>query len=260
VHGNFSDDPTSEFRLFDLEVKSEDANTSTARKGKPSKVGIKDNGAKGGYVELDNDLTLNGLMDLDEDGEVLLHGRFSTETTASLIIDGGTFVSDAPYEISKGWENLWGNFHLSDGLFELTHNSPRFPASATTSVSGGIIRSGTGFMAEDEPAVFNASGGTVEILVNSTATGVIYCGGDNSFYNFRVNSLDGNSAVLSTDITVANNLTIDAGTLEISVGFYFSLSGVGLVSVMGPVLIISDCSCHYYNFRYIFICFSIPMC
>jgi len=69
--------------------------------------------------------TLNGLLDVDA-GNVLLHGIFELTSTGTLTIDGGSFISDAPFKKGKdrAWQYLRGTFNLSDGLFEITYNSP----------------------------------------------------------------------------------------------------------------------------------------
>ena len=81
------------------------------------------------------------------DGNVLLHGEFSSAATGTLLINGGSFIADGPNHPDKGWEYLDGNLTMPSGLFEITHNSIYFCATATTNISGGILRTGGAFYA-----------------------------------------------------------------------------------------------------------------
>jgi hypothetical protein len=164
--------------------------------------------AKGGYLEIDNDFTLNGLLDIN-DGEVYVHGIFGTAATASVVIDGGTFVADAP--LAKGWEYLNGNLSMYSGLFEITYNSPHFSSSATSTISGGIVRSGEAFYAR-AAGNFEPTGGVVEIV--GTGNNTVYCDAGNYFYDLLINRDPTAVSSTLTDVTVKNDLTINSGTLD----------------------------------------------
>ena len=214
VNGILTDVPTSEIRVCDVfkdalspgssSIKpSSDQNSISAA---PAPV---ENGAKGGFLDIDTDFTLNGLMDV-RDGNVLLHGIFHLASTGNLNITSGSFIADGPL-FAKNWEYIDGHLGLTSGLFEISNNSIRFSATGTSTVSGGIIRSGEAFAAQN-PGTFEPSGGTVEIV--GVGSNTIYCQNGNYFYNLLINRDPAASSYLYTDITVKNNLTILSGKLN----------------------------------------------
>jgi len=214
VHGNFSESSSSEIYLYIVTNKNKQAEVCSDDSHHGKGISLTKTRANGGYLEIDTDFTLNGLMDLGTDGAVLVHGRFDMAETGSLIIDGGSFISDAPYSTFKAWEYLRGNFVLTDGLFELSNNSPSFASTATTTVSGGVIRSGTGFETSSLPGVFVPTGGLVEMLCSSNPEGYIYCSPGNSFYNLTINSTSGGVVVYGLETTIQNNLEILNGGFQ----------------------------------------------
>ena len=205
VHGTVLDQPTSEIYIY--ETKKDGKNGALSDNDKTGKSST----SKGGYLEIDNDFTLNGLMDVG-DGDVLMHGEFEIATTGTLNIDGGSVVSDVPYP-AKGWEYIRGTFNMTDGLFEKTYNSPNFAPTATTNISGGIIRSGAGFNTSSTAGVFVPTGGVVEFIGNSE-DGNILCYPGNSFYDLKINCTTGYTVHYWENTTVTNNLIIDAGAIE----------------------------------------------
>ena len=70
-------------------------------------TGIKDTGSKGGYLEIDNNFTLNGLMDVG-DGNVLVHRMFNVAASGTLTISTGSLICDAP---STSVAYVAGNFN-----------------------------------------------------------------------------------------------------------------------------------------------------
>jgi hypothetical protein len=99
---------------------------------------------------------------------------------------------------------------MTSGLFEISNNSINFSATGTSTVSGGIIRSGEAFGAVN-PGNFQPTGGTVEIV--GVGSNTIYCSNGNYFYNLLINRDPAASSFLYTNITVNNNLTVNSGTL-----------------------------------------------
>ena len=174
-------------------------------------------------VYLNSPFVLNGLFEVNA-GHVLCHGEFASASTGSLIIDGGSFIADSPNHPDKGWEYLLGNLTMPSGLFEITYNSIQFGSGATTSVSGGILRTGGAFGAF-YPGAFNPTGGAVEVTGNLEPDAAIVCGNGNSFYNLVINRSAGTASSLYLyDIFVQNDLTIQSGVLN-SNGLDITLGG-----------------------------------
>ena len=208
VHGNFTDDPTSTIYVYDGPVDRGNTKLYSANDNSNNQNILMDSRSRGGYFEIDNDFTLTGLMDVG-DGNVLHHGEFELAATGTLTIDGGSFISDAPYSRDRAWQNIYGELNLSDGLFEITNNSLQF-VSGTHNVTGGTIRVGEIFYALN-PGVFQPSNGEVEMSVGHSG-GSIVCSNGNYFYNLIIND----DTSLSTDLTINHNLEINAGTLSVN--------------------------------------------
>ena len=131
---------------------------------------------------------------------------------ATSIITSGSFIADGPL-FAKNWEYIDGHLGLTSGLFEITNNSIQFSATGTSTVSGGIIRSGEAFAAIN-PGNFLPTGGTVEIV--GVGSNTIYCDNGNYFYNLLINRDPAAGSSLYTNITVNNNLTVNSGTLSLN--------------------------------------------
>jgi len=218
VQGIFTDDPSSEIYVYETS-KSGKAGTSEKNgkvdytaslidlqktKSKPPT----NSGSKGGALEIDTDFTLNGLLDV-ADGDVLLHGDFDIASTGTLDITTGTVVADQPYQTSKAWQELGGTINMTDGLFEISHNSMRFGSTSVNNISGGILRNGYSFSAA-YAGTFQPSGGIVEFTGNSST--YIICSSGNYFNNVLVDRAG--SIELWTDIDIKNDLQIIAGPLK----------------------------------------------
>lgn len=205
-------------------------------------------GAKGCMLEIDTDFTMNGFMDLNGDGNVLVHGNFGMEPSAELTIAGAgaSFIVDKAYNDSEAWQYLYGTINLSDGLFEISHNSIRFSSTSVNNVSGGTIRCGFTFFASASN-VFQPSGGVVE-MIGSDLDPYLQCDNGNYFYNLTIDRA--NELALFSDIQVNNDMLIEAGPLNtnytsqynISVGRNWTnnggdpafLEGAGTVTFFGP--------------------------
>jgi len=206
VHGTATDNATSSIVVYN--VSKNLAESSSA----PIPEQQSDNETRAGTLEIDTDFTLNGLLDI-ADGNVAVHGRFTMAATGSMIIDGGTFIADSPSH-AKGWEYFRGDLHISDGLFEITHNSINFASTARSWISGGIVRTGGAFYATTTLA-FEPTGGTVEIIGN-TSDGAIYCSNGNYFYNLLINKNPAlwSSFMGSDGVSILNDFTILSGHLN----------------------------------------------
>jgi len=163
-------------------------------------------------IYLNSPFQLNGILNIGA-GNVLCHGEFSMASTGSLSINGGSFIADSPNHPDKGWEYLEGNLTMPAGLFEITHNSINFGSTATTDISGGVLRTGGAFYAA-ETGTFLPTGGIVE-MIGAEPDIYIYCGNGNYFYNLLINKPAGYQSALNTyDILIKNDLTIQSGTLN----------------------------------------------
>ena len=160
----------------------------------------------GGLLTNYSDFTLNGLLDVGA-GDALIHGEFELAATGNLTIDGGSFISDAP--LSRGWQSLYGTLNLSDGLFEITNNHIYIENSFIENVSGGTIRTGGTFKA-DNLNTFQPDGGTLEFTA-LTSGKYVHCSDGNYLYDMLVNTA--NVFSLHFDLIIQNDLTIKAGTL-----------------------------------------------
>jgi hypothetical protein len=204
LHGNLIEDATSELiasYLMKKAVSSESVSSGTSTGNK----------SKAGYIEIDNDFTLNGHLNVS-DGEVICHGIFGTAAVSTIDIDGGSLIADKPY-YSKAWQYLEGTLNMTDGLFEITYNSFRFTSASVNNISGGTLRCGTGFFAAD--GVFNPTGGTMEFTGTQFSHNIFF-GIGNSFYNLTINFDNNNNTIIyvNYDIKVINDLLINSGHLE----------------------------------------------
>ena len=238
VHGAVTDNATSTIYLYNGPGKSMNQEKQSASR-QPASPNVP---ASVGSLTIYPDINLNGLLDI-ADGNVLVHGRFSSSSTSAIHINGGSFIADSPNHSDKGWEYINGNITMPAGLFELTHNSINLGVSATTAVSGGTLRTGGAFYASNT-GTFLPTGGVVEVTEN-LPDGAIYCGNGNFFYNFLLNKPSGAASYFETDVVVKNNFTIQSGVLgtfsNINVGGNWSnlvgpsgfLPGTGTVTFDG---------------------------
>jgi hypothetical protein len=223
VNGELTDDTTSEIYVSSLSLRSPGQNSSD-REQQTAPLGN-----RSGYFEIETDFTLQGKLDV-ADGSVLMHGRFASAPSSTILIDGGSFVITTPNHPDRGWQYIDGNLTMNDGLFEITNNSVHFGANATTSVSGGIIRSGGAFHASTS-GVFEPTGGTVEII-GDHPDGSIYCYNGNHFHNLVINRSGGYSIFQSGHpVTVQNNFIVENGEIR---------TGDSEVSVYGNVTVNAD--------------------
>ena len=216
VNGFLTDDASSEIYVWETSKDggSKSSNIPDEAKGKgfsgdlSSTTGVNESGSKGGYFEIDNDFILNGLMDV-ADGDVLLHGNFGIAATGILDITTGSVIADQAYADSKAWQYLHGTINLTNGLFEISHNSIWFSSTSVNNISGGIMRCGFSFSAFDA-GTFQPSSGIVEFI----GTGYdprIEMDPSNYFNDIVIDRSE--SIYLATDIYVQNDLEISSGQL-----------------------------------------------
>gem|GEM_PF-726393 len=160
------------------------------------------------------DIEIAGTLNINSEASATVHGAILWPETGSLIINSGEVVFDSPNHPDKGWEYINGHLTLTEGLFEITNNSTNFGATATTSISGGVIRTGGAFRAVNSN-VFEPTGGTVEII-GDVPDLAIYCYGGNYFYNLLINREPGNycQSFGGEALEIKNNLSILSGALN----------------------------------------------
>ncbi|RLD58158.1 MAG: hypothetical protein DRJ05_08520 [Bacteroidetes bacterium] len=181
VFGNVITDPLSGIYAYDIST--------------PADVGT---------IEFHSDYTLNCLLDVGA-GDVTMHGQFDQAFDGNLFINGGNLICDAPY--SPGFRVMDGDVTMSSGLFEQSNN--HISMSGTSSVSGGLIRTGGTFGATPTGA-FQPSGGEVEIGCSNAS--IITMKGGNFFHDLTING--GSGAYIGIEsgslITVNNNCEINS--------------------------------------------------
>lgn len=205
IHGVLTDNATSTIYVYNGPVKSENSELATGEE--KAKVTNGD-GAKGADLEIDNDFTLNGLLDV-ADGDVLLHGDFHIASTGTLDITTGTVIADQAYKGGKAWQYLYGTINLTNGLFEISHNSMYFSSTSVNNISGGTVRCGFTFHAIDA-GVFQPTDGIVELTGDGYPR--IECNNGNYFYNLLIDRSEGID--LWTDIEIENDFQINSGPLR----------------------------------------------
>ncbi|MFZ4523012.1 MAG: GEVED domain-containing protein [Bacteroidales bacterium] len=226
VHGTVTDDPTSSIYLH----QGYDNPGSQVNHGAMLVPPVMHSPATIGNFIIDPAFTLNGLLDV-ADCNALVHGIFHLANTGNLTISSGSFIADASNH-AKGWEYLEGHISLASGLFEITHNSIQFADGATSTITGGIMRSGEAFAAINT-GNFLPTGGTVEIT--GTGSNTIYCDGGNFFHNLLINRNAGSSSFLFTPITVNNTLTVNGGYLNFN-GNVVNVSGGVSINIGATLL------------------------
>ena len=191
VHGTFYDDATSIIYVYET-----DGGTNPE-----------------GYLEIDNDFGLFGLLDVGV-GNVVFHNDFNIDVDGHLIINGGSVVCDKPYE-EDCYFYMNGIFDMSDGLFEVSENSLMYAFAGTNDISGGTIRIGRNFSSTATAGVFVPTGGTVEMI----GAGAIYCYPGNWLHNLTINhTFTTGYSIYETDLNVKNNLVIETLGLKSDAG------------------------------------------
>ncbi len=201
VHGTFTDASSSEIYVYNTKKSAIPEMKSTGKIGKDNPK------AKGGYLELDNDFTLNGLLNIG-DGDVLAHGLITQQSSGTLTISGGTYSCDA----SSGFNLLYGTYNFSDGLMEFASSHIKF--YGTPNITGGTVRAGRTVIANDGGFVQN--GGTFEFTGSTTGNYIQF--DINNYINYFLFNRTGNYVVYpqntAPDFIIKGNVTINSGTFS----------------------------------------------
>ncbi len=161
-------------------------------------------------ITVGGEIDLQGSLFINDEAEVVVHGGVNFPSGGALHIQGGSFVADHPEPVPPNWTNMNGVLNISEGLFELTNNHPRFNASAITNISGGIIRTGGSFEAAF-PGGFQPTGGMVELAGNGSGVFEFLCANGNHFHDLMINRAAPTSVYLPVDLIIKNDLIIQNG-------------------------------------------------
>ncbi|MCF8367854.1 MAG: glycoside hydrolase [Bacteroidales bacterium] len=189
-----------------------------------------------GYLENNSDFTLNGEIYVDYDakdnsndnlkltedvsvgetenmdwqpGEVWLHGMYQQASTAAVhILGGGSYICDAP---TTTISTIYGLLELNDGLFEITNNHLKILGS--TSINGGIIRSGGSFIATAS-GNFQPTAGSVELIGTGGTGQYIQMDAANYFYDLLIDRTNMIQIYTTNDLHIQNDFTINSGGLN----------------------------------------------
>ncbi len=166
--------------------------------------------------------SIRGIWYLYDPGEIYLYGQTGRiDLEAALYIYGGVFT------VYDGIaESVWvGSLEMSAGVLDFANQGVIIPnpvwrefgARTSENITGGTIRVNGSFTYSSD---FAPPGGTVEIY--ATANANITSTQSGHFNNLLINS--GQGVFLTTDISVAGNLTLAAGYLAAN-SFNINLGG-----------------------------------
>lgn len=179
------------------------------------------------------------------------NGTFNTNThgfvvwddgNASVMIEGGTVLTPG-FRSAGGNTGKW-SYYQSGGLVQLygdKHSdlggsgSPTFHVKGSDNVfimSGGTMEffdaATNGNLAigiESGESNYNVTGGTIKINRNNDGGDLFYVSSTAPFYNLEVSGTSNTTMNLTSDLTVLNNVTIDANTTLNASGKTLSIGG-----------------------------------
>jgi hypothetical protein len=127
-----------------------------------------------------------------------------------------------------------GGFNITSGLFEITNNSINFGATATTNISGGILRTGGAFNGSFA-GTFMPIAGVVEVIGNGPDCN-IFCYNGNYFHDLLINADPGEIRYIYGNTIIQNDLTVNSGILYtqaniISVGGDLNINDNGVYNM-----------------------------
>jgi hypothetical protein len=167
---------------------------------------LADNGIYGNFV------LWSDLIELHQDAtqSIDLHGTLS--------INGGEFKVYGGMEQSYWGSNANASLTMYNGVLDFVDQAisiyDQVPYSFTSTISGGIIRSQKGFIAQS--AGFNPTGGTVEIYGNQNS--LVAAENGAAFYNLIMNKSPLPVVCYLHNALVNNSLSINNGTVIVPFG------------------------------------------
>jgi hypothetical protein len=164
----------------------------------------------GGSVDLSDDFTLNGYINLNTGGDFYVHGAFQQSSTGNLNIQHGSFVVDTPVYAERASVTLNGTLSMSVGTFEITYYSLQLSPTFIDNITGGTIRVGGSFI--ESAGVFQPSGGAVEFIGNGNVqiTQPTGC----YFHDLWVSKNPGYSVSAATNLTIKGELKVKSATFS----------------------------------------------
>jgi hypothetical protein len=167
----------------------------------------------GGVFNVQGILTIGGELSLQTTANALIHGGILFPAGGELeITDNASLIADHAY--ISNWTPFSGTLTMNSGLFELTYNHLSMGMTATTNMTGGIIRTGGSFAAYSG-GTFQPVGGVVELAGNTTGSSTVACYNGNYFHNLTINRPGQAISQASNDWIVKNDLTIQNGSLRL---------------------------------------------
>jgi hypothetical protein len=164
----------------------------------------------GSSVDLSNDFTLNGYVNLNTGGDFYVHGAFQQSSSGNLNIQHGSFNADAPALAGRASVTLNGTLSMSGGTLEITYHSLQLSPTFIDNISGGTIRVGGSFI--ESAGVFQPSGGAVEFIGNGNVqiTQLTGC----YFHDLLACKNPGYSVSAATNLTVKGELKVKSSTFS----------------------------------------------
>ena len=163
----------------------------------------------GGSCVINGNFVHNGSVDLGQ-GELIVHGVYTTANTSSMTINSGLFRNDVAWRSDRSVIPIRGAIRMYSGTYEITHNSVNIYTHATRIWSGGTFKAGVGFTATESGA-FLQNGGTLELFGNDNPALTIT--GGNYPNNLSINLNPGRTCYLQNAITINGNLLLASGAL-----------------------------------------------
>jgi len=157
------------------------------------------------------------LFDVDCSGNIILEGGnlttegdFLIDVGGALTIDGGSCFLNKSY--TGNFMSFAGELSIYNGSLQVTYEGIQFGSGSNTDMTGGILRVGSNFRANQANA-FQPSGGAVEFI--GTGSPTIECSNGNYFNNLYISKTGATSVCYAmTDLTVNNDLAIYDGTFN----------------------------------------------
>lgn len=151
------------------------------------------------------DLDLAGTLTLT-DATVTISHNCTQQTTGTLTINSGSFIINRAY--TGNFSNFSGTTNLYNGILEVTNDGIQFGSSALLNQSGGTIKVGYYFKSI-YANVYLPTQGTIEFL--TARHGYLEVSNGNYLHNLIINKSGTYTVYLVTDITVNNDLNVQAG-------------------------------------------------
>jgi hypothetical protein len=157
------------------------------------------------------ELDISGTLTIVNGSAVTISGDVTFPSTGTIAIEDGSFICNSNTE---GFTSLEGNLSMeSDSILEFSGKNVFIGATFVNNILGGTLRFGRSFFAQDATN-FQLNAGTVEFFTSNSGHYMNIING-NYLYNLTVNK-PSSSVLVYDNLTVKNNVLIEAGTLSAS--------------------------------------------